>query len=875
VLPLLRNLLRRKRVERDLDEELRATSELLVEEKLRAGMTPEQARRAARLELGSTESLKDGVRDVRAGAALDMLGQDVRYALRLFRRAPGFTVVAILTLALGIGANAAIFGVVKSVLVDALPYADADRLVRVYAHLKDGSFGQIQLHAGMYQELAARQRSFDSLAAFGTRRDAVLGGEELARVVTIQWVEPHLFRTLGVTAALGRTFQYEDRALGHVPASGAELGPDTARSVLITHAAWQGLFAGDPDIVGRELRVNALPRTVIGVLPRGFVGPSGRVDLYFAFDIQPALSRGSNWLNLVARLKPGVAVEAAQRDVVALWASRQDASFFANVDMAAVPLRDNLLGNTRTPLLVLLASAALVLLIACSNLAGALLSRSLARRKELAVRAALGAGRRRLVRQLLTESTLLALCGGAAGLLLAQLLLSLLRGLAAPVLPAYARLSLDGGAVLVMGLVAICTGLAFGIVPALSLGRADSDGALREEARGASEGRRPRRLRGALVAAQIALCASLLAGAGLLGRSLWRIATAPLGFDARSVLTGRFRLSIPDYPTPSSRARIHEQLAERLRSLPGVEHVAIAHKLPTIDPRISSLAPEHAPPGEVRPLVSYASVSDDYFRTLRIPLRAGRGFDATDRESGPGVAVVSESTARRFWPAGQALGAGVRVDGELLSIVGVVGDVQNDLARAESALMVYRSHRQESTQRFVVLIRARDPLALVRPLEREVKALDPGLPVQQPMTLEAALGEGLAARRLPVLLLGGFGALALLLASIGVYGMFANLAAAREREFGVRIALGSTPGAIALLLLRQGAGWMAAGTAGGALGIALVARLVRGWLYGIEALDPLALGSAVALLMGCAAIALLIPVQRATRADPIAALRAD
>jgi len=378
-----------------------------------------------------------------------------------------------------------------------------------------------------------------------------------------------------------------------------------------------------------------------------------------------------------------------------------------------------------------------------------------------------------------------------------------------------------------------------------------------------------------LVAGQLALCASLLAGAGLLARSLWEMATAPLGFDPGGVLTARVRLLPSDYPTVEVRSRFHERLVERLRLLPGVDAVAIANKAPTVDPRRDPLALEGAPPDAVH-VVVYASVSDDYFRTLRIPLRQGRTFDASDRAGSAPTAVLSEGLARRYWPRGDALGARVRLGSVPVTVVGIVGDVRNDLARPDAEPMAYRSHRQESTGRLSILLRTqRDPLAFVRPVQRELAALDPSLPVQQAGTLRALVGEGLAARRLPVMLLTAFGTLALLLASVGVYAMFASMAAAREREFGVRMALGSGPGAIAALMLRQGAGWMAAGLAGGALGIVLVVRLVRGWLYGVPPFDPITLGAAVAILLGCATIALLIPVRRATRVDPMVALRAE
>jgi predicted permease len=875
---VFRNLLHRERVDGELDAELQATLELLVDEKIRSGMAPEAARRAARVELGSLESLKGHVQDERAGASLDSLLQDVRYALRLFRRAPGFTTVAILTLALGIGANAAIFGVVKSVLIDALPYAEADRLSRVQARVMDGaSTGRPALSAAMVHEIASRQQVFESTAAFDGARDAVLGGEPYAQLVTRAWVEPGFFRTLGVGAALGRTFQDGDEARGHVPASGAERGPDNARGIVVTHAAWQRLFSGDPGIVGRDVVINAIPRTVVGVLPRGFVGPMGPVDFFFAFDLAPSVQSGAWWLGLVGRLEPGMTHAAAGRDVAALWASRDVLRELENLTMTVEPLRDSLAGRARTPLLVLLLSAALVLLVACANLAGALLARGLSRRKEFAVRVALGVGRGRLVRQLLTESAVLALAGGAAGLLLAYWLLQLLRGLAGPVLPSYAVLSLDPGVVLVTAVVSLGTGLAFGVAPALSVDRLDAQGALREDARGASEGHRPRRLRGVLVAAQMAVCITLLAGAGLLARSLWEMATRPLGFDPEGVLSATARLLPQDYPTLADRTRLREQLLERLRALPGVEAVAIANKPPALDPRRDGFAIEGRPEDATLKMVVYASVSDDYFRTLRIPLRRGRTFDASDVENGPPVTVVSEALARRYWPGGDALGARIRLGGQIVTVVGVVGDVRLDLSQLESEPMAYRSHRQESTGRLCVLVRAAQggPLVLVKPLERELAALDPTVPLQQTRDLETLVEDVLGSRRLPLLLIGAFGTLALLLASVGVYGMFAGMAAAREREFAVRVALGSGPGAIARLLLRQGSGWMAAGLAGGALGIVLAVRLLRGFVHGVPAFDPIALGSAFVALVGCAALALLVPVRRATRVDPITALRAD
>jgi predicted permease len=875
---LWRNVVHRRRVERDLDDEVRTAFHLLVDEKIATGTRPEDARRAATLEMGRVDIVKEQVRTARAGAGLDTLLQDIRHSLRLFRRAPAFTAVAIMTLALGIGANAAIFGALKSVLLDPLPYADASRLVHVYGPLS----------AGTIVEIAQRQRSFDNVAAFAlSASDAVYGGEDGARSVRIAWVEPGFFDTLGVSAAIGRTLRKEDSTNGLVALSGGQLAPDTAGVALVTHAAWERLFARDPAVLGRDVRINGMPRTVIGVLPSDFIGPMAAADFYLAFDLGPVIAnpvtvRRAQWLAALGRLRPGVTYDDAQREVAGIWADL--ASKYpednGSLNVATKPLRDAMAGDTRSPLVLLMASAAFVLLIACANLAGALLSRSISRHKEFAIRVALGAGRLRLVRQLLTESTILALAGGAAGVLLATAMLFLVRDLVPSALPAYADVSLDPGVMIVTALLALCTGLGFGVAPAFAVERLDAQRILRDATRGTSEGRRSRRLRGALVAVQIALCAGLLAGAGLLTRSLWNMTTAPLGFSADDVLTAAIQLPAHDYPTPQARIQFVEQLTNQLKVLPGVDAVAAAESIPTAVRRRVGVAIEGSQPKTAQPFVLFAAVSDDYFRTLRIPLRQGRTFDPQDRLGAPQTVVLSESMARRYWPPDRAIGTRIRLGANpsspLRTVIGIVGDVRNDLTRPEAEPMAYMSTRQTAAPFLRVLIRTqRDPLALVRPVEHELAALDRGASLDQAMTLRAQIGEEFAARRLPVMLAVAFAALTLLLASIGVYGMFMSMAAAREQEFGIRMALGSRPGAIVALMLRQGAGWMAIGLAGGALGMIVVVRLLRNLLYGLQPFDPIALGGAVAVLVGCATLALLIPVHHATRVDPMLALRAE
>jgi putative ABC transport system permease protein len=475
---------------------------------------------------------------------------------------------------------------------------------------------------------------------------------------------------------------------------------------------------------------------------------------------------------------------------------------------------------------------------------------------------------------------LLALVGAVVGLLLAQLGLEGLRQLALPALPPYADLSLDPGAVVATALAALCTGVAFGLAPALAAGRLEPQGTLRDESRGSTEGRRSRRLRGVLVAAQISLSLSLLVGAGLLGRSLWAMATAPLGFEPDGVLVARVQLASAAYPTPEHRATFFRRLEERLGALPGVLAVASATQIPSPTMSSNALTIEGVTlEGDGPTFIPYSAVSDDYFRAMGMTLVRGRVFGPQDGIDAPPSLVVNRTMAARYWPGGDAVGARLRVSPHTADrwgvVVGIVDDVQVDPALPAPGPMAYASSRQDfSWSGRDFLVRAHgDPLVLLRPVERELAALDPTVPLRNPGTLRDIVDARLSDRRLPVLLMTGFGALALALASVGVYALFASMAGAREREFGVRMALGSSRGAIARLVLRQGAAWMGLGLLGGVAGVAVVARMLRDLLHGVPALDPVALGLATVTLAACAALALLVPVRRATRVDPITVLR--
>ena len=868
---------------REVNDELQFHLEQRIQSYIASGMSPEAARRKALERFGDVEGVREEceqllTEDRKAEARRDWfddLRQDLRFAVRSAVKAPIFSLLAIVTLALGIGANAAVFGVVKSVLLDALPYADAGRLMRLWCPINGSVVTRASFSAGTISDVRERQRSFSSLGAFQNARDMLYTTGNNTEVVQGMFIEPALLRTLGVSPARGAGFRDEDGM------------HDTTTVVMLSNGAWQRLFAGDPGIIGKTIRLNNIGRTVVGILPRNFVPPEREAEFYLPLGIDlfmrdPIGVRGSHNFGVIGRLRPGVTVEAARRELASIGAELERLYPKDNlgIGLEGMPLRDAMVGDTRSPLLVLLASAALVLLIMCANLAGALLSRTISRRKEFAVRVALGAGRGRLVRQLLTESMLLALAGGAAGLTLAVLALKSLRGLALTSLPPYASLSLDMGAVLVTFALALLTGLAFGVGPALSVGRADPQGTLREQTRGSSESARTRRMRGLLVAGQIALCITLLAAAGLLARSLWALTTAPIGFDTEKLLTFTVQLPGNKYPTAEARIQAYDELRQRLSAIPGVVEAANVSQLPTKIGNSNGLFIQDAPwaPNQAVPFILTARASENFFHALAIPLRQGRTFTTADGPTAPPVIIINEAMATRYWPKGNALGARIHIgppnpDLPWITVVGIVGNVRNDATQLAPEPIMYLPIRQQAAGDAFVIRAARDPLALTSSVRRVIASVDPTMPMYKVATMRAIIGDGFATRRLPVVLMTSFGALALLLASVGVYAMFATMAAAREREFGVRVALGSSRGAIAALVLRQGGLWMLVGLLVGTVGVIAVSRALQAQLFGVPALDPVAIGAAVLVLIICAGVALMVPVRRASSVDPITVLR--
>ncbi|MGH7503266.1 MAG: ADOP family duplicated permease [Longimicrobiales bacterium] len=867
---------------KEVDDELSFHFEQRVRDYMARGLDEVSAREAALARLGNLANVRGECAELLEAASrahrqrewFDDVRRDVAFGLHSAAGSPLFTMLAVATLSLGIGANAAVFGVLKSVLLDALPYADAGRVVRVYGTSDERGGDRLHLSAGAIADYAEHQQSFEGMSAFyPTTYEVIYRPDGGPRVLAGALIGAAFLETLGVRPALGRAFTRHDIE-------------SDAFVMMLSHDAWRREFGEDASVIGTSLSIDADMWQVVGVLPEDFVGPMGPADFWFPFDARaglsdPVRSRMSPTLGLVARLRRDVTTTAAQRDLSAIAAqlARAHPDTDAGHDVMVVSMRESMAGDTRAPLLALMGSALLVLLITCANLAGALLSRTITRRKEFAVRVVLGAGRGRLIRQLLTESTMLAVAGAIAGLLLASFALAALRQLATPLLPDYADLSLDLTAVLVTTIVALFTGIIVGIAPILFVRRTRTHDTLRDTARGASESLRSRRLRGLLVSSQITICLSLLVGAGLLSRSLLAMMAAPLGFDPDGVLAISVKGPVP--ARDATRRQFFDQLEQRVRAMPGVMNVASTNQVPGPAMDLSPLAVRSVarPAADGAPLVPFAIVSDDYFRAMRIPVLRGRAFGPQDAMDAPPAIVISAAMARRYWPDGNAIGAQLRLGSETTGpwgeIVGIAGDVRSDPAQLVAEPMAYGSARQSSlrSSRTFLMRTDVDAPALAGAFRHELAELDPTVPMDAVLPLRGFLDENVNAQKLPAFVMTAFAALALLLASVGVYALFSSMASAREQEFGVRMALGSSRNAIATLVLRQGATWMIAGLAGGAIGGAAIAYALRGLLYGVSPLDPMAAGFAVATLLLFGTLALLIPVRRATRVQPRTILR--
>jgi len=874
----LRGLARREEVIHDIDEELRLHVELETEANVERGMPPEEARRAALRSFGNFDSVRARAYEVRGGGMLETLLQDIRYAARMMAKRPGFTALAALTLALGVGANTAIFSVVEAVLLRPLPYRHAERAVVVWEHNRAGGRPRGPASPANFLDWRDQSKSFEDMAGFFDDRYNLTGAGEPEEVPS-QVATPNLFALLGADAALGRTFTPDD----------AKEGQDDI--AVISHGLWQRRFGGSPDVIGRAVTLDGESLTIVGVMPPDFkwfvkemsrTGKPAEIWLPWTLTEQHRVRRG-RYISVVGRLAPGVSVEQARAEMEAVTArlEAEHTDFNKGWGVRLVPLRDQLAGEIKPALLVLLGAVGFVLLIACVNVANLLLARAAGRHKEIAIRAAMGAGRRRIIRQLLTESVLLALLGGALGLLLSHWCVEALVALSPANL-------IDAGQVgvnlPVLGFtltVSLMTGLVFGLAPALEASRMSLTESLKESGRGNAGGRRGRRLRDALVVAEVGLALVLLVGAGLMVRSFMRLQAVDPGFDPSGLLTMRVLLPQSKYPEGAQKVAFFRQAAAELARLPGVTSAAAVNALPFADiGAATNFSIEGRPepgPGE-RYGTDVRVVDEAYFRTMNIPVVAGRTFTEQEAIQDRKVAVINEAMARVYFRGEDPVGKRILVNMTNpivpTEIIGVVGDARYDKLEGELRPMVYWTPPQLTYPSMTFVMRtAGDPEETAPAARRAIQAIDREQPVADVRTMEGWLSESVSRARFGALLLAGFAALALVLAAVGVYGVMSYSVAQRQNEIGVRMALGAQARDVSRLVIRQGLVPVLAGVGLGLLGAFALTRVLSSLLYGVSATDPLTFSAIALLLTGVSCAACYIPARRATRVDPLSALR--
>jgi len=877
-------LLRRRRLERDLDEELAFHLAMREAEYRRDGITGAAARHAARRRFGNVAYLKEECRDMWTFYPLETLRQDVRYALRTLRKSPGFTIVAVLALAIGIGANTAIFSLIDAIREKALPYKDPSTLVELWGNVVRAKVERRGASYPDYLDWRARSKSFEDVAAFDGQLMTLVGSEDPERINT-EFVSAPYFSLLGVSPARGRVFQAEEDAVAK-----------PAQVVVLSDGLWKRRFGADPQIVGRTLTLCCAARqyTVVGVMPPGFKGLSDIAELWVPFAMYAPPStmdeRGSRGFAALARLKPGVSMDAAQRELDGISRQLEREYPLTNEKRAVelTPLDVELVGTLRPALLTLMAAVAFVLLIACANVANLLIARSEARRREIAVRTALGAGRARLLRQLITEGCVLTLIGAAIGLLLARASVAVLIAQSPVTFPSFVSPGLDLRIAAFTVAVSLACGILVGLAPGLQARSIDLSGALKESARG-SDGRHTQRVRNALVVTELSLAVVLLVGAGLMIRSVRNLAALNPGFDPDSVLT--LHVSIPRTSTapltaatqtPSPPVVYSRALLDRLRAVPGVASVALGSDLP-LDGNVSaSLYTAEGQPATNAQNVPRAynhRVSPDFFGALRIPFVSGRTFTDAEATAGSPAVIVSERVVKRFWPGQDPIGKRIKFGpiastGAWLTIVGVVGEVKYRALPDNPTTDpdIYLPFIDRNSQVAVVVRTSVTPASLVAPLRAVVRSADPSIPIYGVAPMADLIAGQTSQSRFTMWLMGVFAAVALSLAVIGIYGVMSYLVTQRTREIGIRLALGAGGRDILGLVVGNGARLIGAGIAIGLAASFALQRLVSSLLFGVTAADAVS-GGAVAILSVVALVACYLPAIRATRVSPLNALR--
>jgi putative ABC transport system permease protein len=821
--------------------------------------------------------------------------QDFRYGLRIMFRKPAFAVIAIFTLALGIGANTAIFSIVNAVLLRQLPYPEASRLVMLWSTMQAQGVNDSGSSLPDYREWRDQNHVFEGLGAFYYGDFNLSGSNREPERVQGARVTANLFQVLRVSPALGRGFLSEEEQFGrhHV--------------VLLSYELWQRRYSADPGIIGRAINLGGDTYTVVGVMPKGmaFFDNQPRVELWTPLSFATGDnmdSRNNYFVNLVGRLKPGVTVQQAQAEVSAIAGRIPENSGLGG---RVVPLHEQLVGDVRTALLVLLGAVAFVLLVACVNVANLLLARASARERELAIRASLGASRARIIRQLAVESLPLGLMGGAAGLLMAVWGIDVLATLLPTSLPRHNPITVDVSVLGFTLLISFLTALVFGLLPAFQVAKVDVQHALSEGGRSGTQSRRQGRLRGLLIASEMALALILLVGAGLMIESFIKLRRVDAGFDAKNVLTMRIPLPAAKYPMPKSvddpppvAINFYERLLERTKALPGVESAGVSTVLPLgVGNEWGKLFSVEGHPAPVSvdqvPLVRFALVSPDYLNTMAIGVRRGRSFNEHDTENSQQVAVINETAARRFFPGEDPLGKTVWLGPpenllppealkeigrfERRIVVGVVADVKGSSLDQSSPAQVYapyyQSRREGWSNGLMLAVRTGSaPENLIAAIRGQVYALDPEQPVSDVATMEERLNRSLSQPRFSALLLGMFAVAALLLAGIGIYGVMSYLVTQRTHEIGIRMALGASTRDVLKLIVGHGMGLTLIGVGCGLVASFLLTRFLSSLLFEVSNFDPVIYGAVSVLLIIVALVACYIPARRATRVDPMVAL---
>jgi predicted permease len=861
-------------LDQDFDEELAAHVDLLAAENEKAGMAPEEARRAALIRLGGRESLREMHREERGLPFADVLQQDLRYAVRTLRRDTGFFFAAVCIMGLGIGASATIFSVVNTLLIRPLPFRDPGRLAWIANHEDaTGDMSAKTTQVDHFLDLREKNKSFVDMAAYfafyGVGDAKLIGDGEPERLTSVP-VSQNFFPLLGVEPQIGRQFSAEECKWN---------GP---KAVMLSDGLWRRKFAADPAIVGRALSFDGGPATVAGVLPASFdfatvFAPGSRIDIFEPFAMSPETNRWGNTLSIVGRLKPGASVKSAQAEATVLGKIDQETHRERNdFEPMVYGLAAHVSGRLRPALFLLVSAVGVVMLIVCANLSNLLLARGTARQKEIAIRAALGAGKGRLIRQMLTESLLLSSCGALAGLVLAFAGTRVLAHLTAVSIPLLATVRIDGSVLGFTLLIGVATGLIFGLAPALQVPRIALSGTLKDAHRGSSQGQSGAWIRSTLVVSEIALACVLLAGAGLLIRSFLRVLDVDLGFRPERAAALRIDPN-SGYSTQEKRNAYFSEALHRVLDVRGIEAAGLSDALPLGRNRSWGIAakgvvytPETYPNGFPR------IISEGYFHAMGIPLRSGRDFTERDTKGTLPVAVVNETLARALWPGQDPLGRIVNIDVDR-TVVGIVGDVRHIALEEGSGNEFYLPIRQ--TQDFGtvdLVVRTSLPTAQLASRIREaLRPIEPSLPTATLRTLQTLVDRAVSPRRFVVVLLGGFAAFALMLALIGVYAVISYSVNQRRLEIGIRMALGASPGEVRRLILRETLRLAVVGVALGLVGALGLTRLAASLLYGVTPTDPLTFAAVVVILTGVAALAGYLPAWRAARIEPMAALRTD